>query len=67
MLVTKHSPPPRRQEERGERIVQQGNPNLVSDGWEFPSDATFGLSRQDVYPSKHAKRWFVRFGNRWLW
>lgn len=67
MLITKHSPAPRRQEEPGERIYQQGNPNMISSDWDFPDDVTFGESRQDVYPSRHAKNWFTRFGNRWLW
>ncbi len=65
-LVKVTNPPARRTEEPGREIIDQGNPNLIP-GWDFPADATFGLSRQDVYPSRHAKSWLVRLANRFLW
>lgn len=49
-----------------EVINQQGNPNMVGDSWDLPSDPMFGLSRADVYPDKRAGKWTRRFMNRWL-
>ena len=69
MLIPKptiHSPASVKKEAPGREIVQQGNPNLMP-GWDLPNDPTFGLSRQDVYPSRHARSWYVRFANRFLW
>jgi hypothetical protein len=51
-------------EKRGPRITGEGNPNLIQGGWGFPSD--LGMSRADLYPSKHQNAWYTRLAIRWI-
>lgn len=45
-------------------VSGEGNPNLIAGGWGFPDD--LGMSRADVYPSKHQNAWYTRLAVRWI-